>query len=76
MIFNLLQQMQALGISLPEILSQLGVEKDKDGKFSLSGNGETEKNVSPKEPSSTPVKNESVVSETRERIGGDVNKES
>ncbi len=40
LIFNLLQQMQALGLSLPEILSQLGVETDKDGKFSLSSNGD------------------------------------
>lgn len=48
LIFNLLQQMQALGISLPEVLSQLGVEKDKDGKFSLSANGDDKKPEEPK----------------------------
>ncbi len=38
LIFGLLQQMQALGLSLPEVLSQLGVEQ-KDGKWSMSKNG-------------------------------------
>lgn len=38
LIFNLLQQMQALGLNLPDMLSQLGVEH-KDGKFKLSTNG-------------------------------------
>jgi len=42
LIFNLLQQMQALGLSLPEVLSQLGIEQ-KDGKFSLSSNGDDNK---------------------------------
>ncbi len=42
LIFNLLQQMQALGLSLPEVLSQLGIEQ-KDGKFSLSSNGDEKK---------------------------------
>ena len=47
LIFGLLQQMQALGLSLPDVLSQLGVEQ-KDGKWSLSKNGgetEDEKSV-------------------------------
>ncbi|NNE66640.1 MAG: flotillin family protein [Pyrinomonadaceae bacterium] len=45
LIFNLLQQMQALGLSLPDVLSQLGVE-EKDGKWTLSKNGdEKEDNV-------------------------------
>lgn len=39
-IFGLLQQLQALGLSLPEIMQQLGVEQ-KDGKLVLS----TEKTV-------------------------------
>jgi flotillin len=39
-IFGLLQQLQALGLSLPEIMQQLGVEQ-KDGKIVLS----TEKTV-------------------------------
>ena len=38
LIFNLLQQMQTLGLNLPDMLSQLGVEH-KDGKFKLSTNG-------------------------------------
>lgn len=38
LIFNLLQQMQTLGLNLPDMLSQLGVE-NKDGKFKLSTNG-------------------------------------
>ena len=42
LIFSLLQQMQALGLSLPEVLSQLGIEQ-KDGKFVLGGNGDSEK---------------------------------
>ncbi len=45
LIFSLLQQMQALGLNLPDILAQLGVEQ-KDGKYSISANGD-EKNVSP-----------------------------
>ncbi len=48
MIFGLLQQMQALGLNLPDILSQLGVEQ-KDGKLSIASNGDSEKNVLPKE---------------------------
>jgi flotillin len=52
LIFGLLQQMQALGLSLPEILSQIGVEQDDDGKFKISSNGgekkDEPKNVSPK----------------------------
>ncbi len=43
MIFGLLQKMSALGISLPEILSQLGVETDDDGNFKLSSNGDKQK---------------------------------
>ncbi len=39
LIFSLLQQMQALGLSLPEVLSQLGIEQ-KDGKFVLGSNGD------------------------------------
>ncbi len=39
LIFSLLQQMQALGLNLPDILAQLGVEQ-KDGKFSVSANGD------------------------------------
>ncbi|MEZ5306368.1 MAG: SPFH domain-containing protein [Pyrinomonadaceae bacterium] len=35
LIFNLLQQMQALGLSLPDVLAKLGVE-EKDGKWSLA----------------------------------------
>ncbi len=38
LIFGLLQQMQALGLNLPDVLSQLGVE-EKDGKWSVSKNG-------------------------------------
>ncbi len=48
LIFGLLQQMQALGLSLPDVLAQLGIEQ-KDGKLGLASNGEAEKNVSPKE---------------------------
>ena len=43
LIFGLLQKMQALGLSLPEILSQLGVETDDDGNYKLSTNGEAKK---------------------------------
>ncbi|MDQ3634022.1 MAG: SPFH domain-containing protein [Acidobacteriota bacterium] len=43
MIFGLLQKMSALGISLPEILSQLGVETDDNGNFKLSSNGDSKK---------------------------------
>jgi hypothetical protein len=54
LIFGLLQQMQALGLSLPEILAQLGVEQ-KDGKLSLSTNGGEKEQVEParKEPPKT-----------------------
>jgi flotillin len=38
LIFGLLEQMQALGLSLPDVLSKLGVEEN-DGKWSLSKNG-------------------------------------
>lgn len=52
LIFGLLQKMQALGLSLPEMLSQLGVETDEDGNYKLSTNGDSKKeepkNVSPK----------------------------
>ena len=44
-IFNLLQQLQALGISWPEVLAQLGVEQNGS-----SG----EKAVTPQKPSTTP----------------------
>ncbi len=47
LIFGLLQKMQALGLSLPKILSQLGVETDDDGNYKLSSN-DTEKNGDPK----------------------------
>ncbi len=40
LIFNLLQQFQALGLSVPDVLSQLGVEQDEDGSFRLSSNGD------------------------------------
>ena len=43
LIFGLLQKMQALGLSLPEILSQLGVETDDDGNYKLSTNGDSTK---------------------------------
>lgn len=62
LIFGLLQKMQALGISLPEILSQLGVEQDKDGKFKLSSNGDEKENepkkVNPKMEESENVETE------------------
>lgn len=51
-IFALLQQMQALGLNLPDILAQLGIEQ-KDGKLSLSTNGESGKNVSSGEKPAT-----------------------
>lgn len=63
LIFGLLQQLQALGLSLPEILAQLGVEQ-KDGKLSLSTNGgETEKEApakteTPRQPAPKPVRRE------------------
>jgi len=41
LIFGLLQKMQALGLSLPEILSQIGVETDEKGNFKLSSNGDS-----------------------------------
>ncbi len=53
LIFSLLQQMQALGLSLPEILSQIGIEQ-KDGKFSIASNGDGEKI----EKTVTPIKGE------------------
>ena len=40
LIFNLLQQFQALGLSLPDVLSQLGVEQDEEGSYKLSSNGD------------------------------------
>jgi flotillin len=64
MIFGLLQQMQALGLNLPDILSQLGIEQ-KDGKLSIASNGDSEKMVLPKDK--TPVSNGENV-QTREAI--------
>lgn len=47
LIFSLLQQMQALGLNIPDILSQLGVDQDKEGNLKLAANGsEKDKNVS------------------------------
>lgn len=46
LIFSLLQQLQALGLNLPDVLAQLGVEQ-KDGKIGLATNGSAE-NDSPK----------------------------
>ncbi len=57
LIFSLLQQFQALGLSLPDILSQIGIEQ-KDGKFSLTSNGDNEKTSAPKEKTVTPIKGE------------------
>ncbi|MEZ5346623.1 MAG: SPFH domain-containing protein [Pyrinomonadaceae bacterium] len=39
LIFNLLQQMQALGLNVPDVLSQLGIDQDKDGNLKLTTNG-------------------------------------
>ncbi|MCW5959508.1 MAG: hypothetical protein KIS76_05050 [Pyrinomonadaceae bacterium] len=46
LIFSLLQQLQALGLNLPDVLAQFGVEQ-KDGKIGLATNGSAEKD-SPK----------------------------
>jgi len=42
LIFGLLQQLQAMGLSLPEVMSQLGIKQDEP-----QTNGESPKNVSP-----------------------------
>lgn len=63
LIFSLLQQMQALGLNLPDILSQLGVEQ-KDGKLSISTNGD-EKNVSKKTEPQTPSSESAKTQETK-----------
>ncbi|MGI8668261.1 MAG: flotillin family protein [Aridibacter sp.] len=57
MIFGLLQKMSALGISLPEILSQLGVETDDNGNFKLSSNGDSKKDK-PKKVNQSPERSE------------------
>ncbi len=43
MIFSLLQQLQAMGLNLPDILAQLGIEQDSDDKLVLAPQTETEK---------------------------------
>jgi flotillin len=47
MIFSLLQQLQAMGLNLPDILAQLGIEQDDDDKLVLAPQTESEK-VAPK----------------------------
>jgi flotillin len=49
LIFSLLQQMQALGLSLPEVMAQLGIKQDE-----TPSNGEPPKNVSPPRREPTP----------------------
>ncbi|MEO8073662.1 MAG: flotillin domain-containing protein, partial [Acidobacteriota bacterium] len=44
MIFTLLQQLQAMGLNLPDILAQLGIEQDDD-KLVLAPQTESEKTV-------------------------------
>ncbi|MCO6511966.1 MAG: hypothetical protein J5I65_14365 [Aridibacter famidurans] len=66
-IFGLLQQLQALGLSLPEVLAQLGIEQ-KDGKFVLAANGDEEIKVKSTKP--TPTKTEQV---HREEPSGEAN---
>lgn len=45
LIFGLLQQLQAMGLSLPEVMAQLGIKQDE-----TKTNGESPKNVSPVMP--------------------------
>ncbi len=71
LIFSLLQQFQALGLSLPDILSQIGIEQ-KDGKFSLASNGDGEKT----EKTVMPITNENGTPEIKEEIGNKPNLES
>ncbi len=59
LIFGLLQKMQALGISLPDILSQLGVETDDEGGLKLSSNGDSKKDEA-KKVNPTPEKKDDV----------------
>ncbi len=49
MIFTLLQQLQAMGLNLPDILAQLGIEQDNDDKLVLAPQTESEKAVPKKE---------------------------
>ncbi|QQS43127.1 MAG: flotillin family protein [Acidobacteriota bacterium] len=65
-IFGLLQQLQALGLSLPEVLAQLGIEQ-KDGKFVLGANGDDEPKAKASKPAMTksePVQREEPTGET------------
>jgi len=55
LIFSLLQQLQALGLSFPEVMSQLGINQKGD---TVNSEGQDPKNVSPakREPPPPPVK--------------------
>ncbi len=55
LIFSLLQQLQALGLSFPEVMSQLGINQNGE---TANSDGQDPKNVSPakREPQPPPVK--------------------
>ena len=42
MIFTLLQQLQAMGLNLPDVLAQLGIQQDDDDKLVLAPQAESE----------------------------------
>lgn len=52
LIFSLLQQLQAMGLSLPEVMAQLGINQETGSKEP----GQQAKNVSPTRPTPPPAK--------------------
>ncbi len=52
-IFSLLQQLQSLGLSFPDVLAQLGIEQ-KDGKLSLAAS-QDEKTIPSDEKADAPI---------------------
>ncbi len=63
-IFGLLQQLQALGLSIPEVLSQLGIEQ-KDGKLVLASNGDSD---STKEKAGPATKDQAVIETKAKKV--------